>query len=316
MNKIPIILSLLVCALFCQPAQASVHFVDAQLAEVSAMAARQGKLYFVHFTATWCMPCQWMEKNTFADSELGRYTDEHYLAVKLDIDQSEGLYYKKQYQITILPSILIFNAQGVLVDRIEESLDAIRFQERLQANDSPGNRLTGQQASTKLVASVLPSPKANMRLSRPALVPETSGTSVSYETPVPTTTTSPPSNYSADVSVTATSPESTPQASTSNFVHEAPKPIYINEPSWAPRSEKGYGIQVGVYSDYSNAIKKVSQLEQTFEVPINVYAQKQNDKMMYKIVVGLFASQSKAKQYLNYLNRNDLEGFVRNLDEF
>ncbi len=309
MNKIPFILSLLLCTLLSHSIQASVHFIDAQLSEVSAMAARQGKLYFVHFSAEWCMPCQWMEKNTFTDPELANYTDKNYLAVKLDIDQSEGLHYKKQYEVTILPSILIFNAQGVLIDRIEESLDAIHFQERLQANDSPGNRLTGQQASTKLVSSVLQSPKANLKLSRPALIPESPGTNIKYQPQIQTPPPPPPpvTNYIASAA---------PSTSTT-FVHEPPKPIRLNnQPNWAPRSEKGYGIQVGVFNDYSNAVKRVSQLEATFEVPINLYAQKQNEQMVYKVVVGLFSSQSKAKQYLTYLNRNDLEGFVRNLDEF
>ncbi|GJM32361.1 MAG: hypothetical protein DHS20C18_13620 [Saprospiraceae bacterium] len=302
MNKIVPILALCLCALPLHYTYASVQFLDADLSTVSAKAAREGKLYFVHFTAGWCMPCQWMEKNTFTDEALSNYTNKNYLAVKLDIDQSEGLHYKQQFKITILPSILIFNAQGVMVDRIEESLDAMRFQERLQTNDSPGNRISGQQASGKLVSDIMLSPKPILQLSRPALVPDGQSNIVKYEALVPSPI------------VTPSAAESTTAAV--SFVHQPPIPIKLSKPNWAPRSDKGFGIQVGVFSEYSNAIKEVRRLEEKFEVPVNLYAQKKSERMTYKVVVGLFSSHAKAIQYLNYLNRNDLEGFVRDLAEF
>ncbi|KAA3624233.1 MAG: DUF255 domain-containing protein, partial [Bacteroidetes bacterium] len=70
--------------------KASVQFVDAALSEVREMAAKEGKLYFAHFSADWCMPCQWMEQNTFKDPKLAFFANKNYLAAKLDIDHSEG----------------------------------------------------------------------------------------------------------------------------------------------------------------------------------------------------------------------------------
>ncbi len=269
---------------------ANVNFLNASLPEVRQMAAREGKPYFVHFTATWCMPCQWMEKNTYADPVLSRYANTHYFSVKIDIDNEEGRRYKAQYAISALPSILVFDERGVLLDRYEESMEAAILLDVLQKHHTRG--LAGVQYAGTAPAdlSVLDSPKPQFSLRRPALIPEESASFDQEYVPVTRVASSQPS-LPARTNVPAKTDTQT------------------------PRANLGYGVQVGVYADYSNAVQQVGRLEKKFEQPVNIFAGKTEGKTTYSIVIGLFQSQAQATEYLRYLNRNDIKGMVKHIAE-
>ena len=105
-------------------------------AEAQARATQEGKLYFVHFTASWCVPCQWMEENTFVDDAVSTFVKDNYLAVKMDFDDANSANYKKRYQVTSLPSLLVFNAKGELIDQYKTSLSKDELLQILKKNSS------------------------------------------------------------------------------------------------------------------------------------------------------------------------------------
>jgi len=263
---------------------ANVIFLDASLPEVRQMASREGKPYFVHFTATWCMPCQWMEKNTYADPALSHYANANYFPVKIDIDNEEGRRYKSQYSITVLPSILVFDERGILLDRYEESLEAADLLDILKKHQRQG--LAGaQRMSQTSDREVLDSPKAQLSLRRPALIPE--------------------ENMSAGTQPVFTSTSTA-----------TPKPVPARQAipdTQTPRANKGYGVQVGVFSDYSNAVQQVARLEKKFDQPVNIFSNSSAGKTTYTIMVGMFGTSEKAAEYLRYLNRNDIKGIVKQI---
>jgi len=263
-----------------QSAFANVNFLNASLPEVRQMASREGKPYFVHFTANWCMPCQWMEKNTYADPALSHYANANYFPVKIDIDHEEGRRYKAQYSITVLPSILVFDERGVLLDRYEESLEAPVLLKILQKHRTQG--LAGIQVagSTPVNTTVPDSPKPQFTLRRPALIPE-EGTVFEAE-------------YASARPVPA--------------VH-----IPSQTDTQTPRTNLGYGVQVGAFGDYNNAVQQVARLEKKFEQPVNIFTGKSEGKPTYTIVIGLFKTQAQAAEYLQYLNRNDIKGIVKHI---
>jgi cell division protein FtsN len=104
-----------------------------------------------------------------------------------------------------------------------------------------------------------------------------------------------------------------------NYTPTSPAGSHITQPEQRPvvttklKSDKGYGIQIGVYTDYSNALVEVRRLEQKFNQPVNLYGGEQNGKQVYKVIVGLFSSKPEAQQFLDYLHRNDILGFIKDL---
>ncbi len=87
-------------------------------------ANSEGKLLFVEFYADWCTPCKWMDKTTFRNNEVVDLMNSNYVALKMDIENDEGSDLKSEYSVRMLPTILIFNSAGKMVDRIEKTLSS------------------------------------------------------------------------------------------------------------------------------------------------------------------------------------------------
>jgi len=104
-------------------------------------AAREGKVLLVDFTATWCMPCRWMDETTFSDRQVLSYLRENYVSIKVDIDDFDGFALKQQYNVSTLPTMLFFSSDGRQVDRVEEGIGAAEMLERLRQNNTSNNRI-------------------------------------------------------------------------------------------------------------------------------------------------------------------------------
>lgn len=251
-----------------------ITFISGPLPTVQSQAARESKLYFVHFTANWCMPCQWMDEHTYRDVTLADYVHRYYLPVKLNVDHPEGSAYRQQYEIKSLPTILIFNADGKLLDRYEESLDAGRMLQILQTHNQPANR----QGATLL----RPSPP------KPRVDPEV----VATQRPV--------ANESTGIR-----PSYTPS-----------RPDYQRLPAATPEKttlspETPYTIQVGAYGDYSNAAARARQIEQQIREPVSIHHTRQHQRSIYRVMIGRFASETTASNYLLRLRQFKVDGFVK-----
>lgn len=87
-------------------------------------ASAENKYLFVEFYADWCTPCKWMDKTTFRDEKVVDAINTSFVALKLDIETDEGAGLKHQYSVRMLPTILIFNANGEIIDRVEKTLSS------------------------------------------------------------------------------------------------------------------------------------------------------------------------------------------------
>lgn len=90
--------------------------------EVREKAQETNRPYIVQFTASWCMPCRWMESTTYKDERVVAFIEENLLAVKVDIDDFDGYAWKEYYGVKALPTMLIFSPQGELLEKREHSL--------------------------------------------------------------------------------------------------------------------------------------------------------------------------------------------------
>jgi thioredoxin-related protein len=98
-------------------------------AQIKAEAKKSNKYIFMDCYASWCVPCKKMDMTIYSQKEVGKYFNEHFISVKIQMDSSKGdneevrSWYKdavginQQYRIEAYPSFLFFSPDGELVHR-------------------------------------------------------------------------------------------------------------------------------------------------------------------------------------------------------
>lgn len=97
-------------------------------------AEEQNKPYIIQFTASWCMPCDWLDETTLKETEIVEKLNKDYVFVLVDIEEFEGYSLKKYYQINNLPTLLVFSPTHQLLDRIDGSPGKHRLKELLDSD--------------------------------------------------------------------------------------------------------------------------------------------------------------------------------------
>jgi len=108
-------------------AEAQVRFMTRSTDGVRRQAVEQNKLVFIDLFATWCPPCQMMEREVFSRSDVGAFMEQHFVCAKYDIDRTTGRELLKRYGNRRVPLYLIFNTEGELLGRIRGATDPERF---------------------------------------------------------------------------------------------------------------------------------------------------------------------------------------------
>lgn len=82
-------------------------------------------------------------------------------------------------------------------------------------------------------------------------------------------------------------------------------------------AKEGYGVQIGVFSDYDNTMKKVAELQgQWFKNILMSIEKGKGGAKKYKLILGPFPDMKTATSYKKHAKKNKkLDGFVVNLAE-
>ena len=97
--------------------------------EAISTASKENKPIVLEFGAKWCLPCQRMEKETFADERVKTLLGQCVL-VKIDADEQAALIAK--FGVTGLPDVRLLSPDGVELKRIVDFQDAESFSQELQ----------------------------------------------------------------------------------------------------------------------------------------------------------------------------------------
>lgn len=260
---------------------AGIPFFNASIEEGKAMAVQEDKLLFVHFTASWCMPCQWLENNTFQDYNLTRFVRQSVVSIQLDVDEYRGFQEKEAYQITQLPSFLIFNSSGQLLERVEKTLSANDLLTLLRKYQGAGYHASADVPSSGFDY-----------LHKPSLSPAQK---------MPTATTSGTERYTASLENTPPPSESiqgyqpTRLHSPSTRTAVQGTPASPSSQTNEPEENTHYGVQIAVFSNYNNAVPFVTRLEGRISERVDIFVNDEDYyKPIYKVVVGKYLNQNQA----------------------
>jgi thioredoxin-related protein/YHS domain-containing protein len=85
------------------------------LATAAKLARKQEQPLLIHFYATWCQPCQRMERETFAATDFGKQIAGRFVLVRIDSDRHPELI--RKYGVTGLPCDVFVSPNGRILSR-------------------------------------------------------------------------------------------------------------------------------------------------------------------------------------------------------
>ena len=95
-----------------------IDFQDITYEESLKQAKTTGKNIFIDFRADWCKPYIATKKKIFQNPNVGDLVNNNYIPLKVDVDYFAGMDLKEQYNVGVLPTVLIINSKGSVQRRL------------------------------------------------------------------------------------------------------------------------------------------------------------------------------------------------------
>lgn len=108
------------------------QFFKGTFAEALAKAKKENKTLIVDCYTLWCGPCRYMKTNVFPDENLGKYLNEKFVLMQLDMEHGEGPERNKTFQVKAYPTFIYFNGDGKEISRFEGMCMQDEFKNRCE----------------------------------------------------------------------------------------------------------------------------------------------------------------------------------------
>jgi len=263
-----------------KPASTIVQFAAADWENSKSRAMTEGKLYFVDFDASYCATCRNMDESTYMSERLANYISKNVVAVRIDVQDFDGVMWSQQYEVEALPTMLIFNEQGELVKRI-----------------------VGYQSADDLIEEF-----SLLRALKPAPVPAINTTIAPIPADRPMSKTNSPNNPSTTVTTV-------PYTTNNNGLISKPTStgFGLYEVAVRKQESKGHGVQVGVFSSYETVLSQASTFKRRYTKKTLIHIDEHNGSVVYKLILGAFKSKREAASFRNDLRRDNVDGLIKDL---
>ncbi|MGN6509250.1 MAG: thioredoxin fold domain-containing protein [Chitinophaga sp.] len=129
--------------------------------QVMAKAKAENKYVFVDCFTTWCGPCKYMTEQVFPKAEMGKFFNEKFISVKVQMDKTAGdnehvknwyadaAMIAKEYSINAYPTFLYFSPDGKIVHRVVGGGEAAEFIAKSEKAFNPATQYYTQLAKYK-----------------------------------------------------------------------------------------------------------------------------------------------------------------------
>jgi thiol-disulfide isomerase/thioredoxin len=263
-----------ICMLLPAGLRAEFDFAELTLEEARRKASAEDKLFFVFFTADWCVLSKWMKENTFSDQALSAYVTEHYVPVRMNIDLPEGRQLMGRFEVVNIPTLLFFSASGKLVGRMEDAFAAADMLAALKAYNLPVNH-RNVSVEVAVEAPVLESPRPVFDSPPP---PPQAGQQAGFYRPP--------------------------------LVPEGGGELMAARTGAAPSASR-YTLELDkLYGDYASAATDANRLGYSFSTKGEVKTVRRGEATYYKVLLGSFAQRQEAERMLTSLQREYISGAI------
>lgn len=107
------------------------NYYEGDLQSAKNKANIEQKMVFVKFYADWCVPCKWMDETTFSDPSIVGKINQNFVPLKVNIDDFDGFALRQKLGVTVLPTIIVYDSNGKMINRIEETLPTSKMHNEL-----------------------------------------------------------------------------------------------------------------------------------------------------------------------------------------
>ncbi len=108
------------------------QFFKGTFAQALAKAKQENKKLMVDCYTLWCGPCHYMATNVFPNDTLGKFMNEHFVCMKLDMEHGEASERNKTFNVKAYPTFIFFDADGKEMNRFEGMAYKEEFQKRCE----------------------------------------------------------------------------------------------------------------------------------------------------------------------------------------
>ncbi len=292
------IIPVFLCFLWVQSAigneTTTINFYDGPVFGAKEKANIEGKIYFLDFTASWCLPCKILDE-TISEPTLAKYINENTVPVKIDIEDFDGMILRETHKVQTLPTVIFFNAKGKEIARIEENVTSTQFLNILKSINSVSNREDTSQSWNKPIIKSAPK-KPEIPTNR-----NSNNQNISYDKE--------PQRQFQQNAFAANDLELINPVNTNSFpetIESKGTPLSFEN----KRPIGNYTIQLGAYSTQNNAQNAMDSFQ--FETYFKAYNQP-NGNTIYKVYTGKYSTMKEARKNLSMFRTYNKNAFAKKL---
>ncbi|MEM6723405.1 MAG: thioredoxin family protein [Bacteroidota bacterium] len=141
----------------------TISFFQGTVNSAKEKAKVEDKIVLIEFIAAYSYDCQVMDQTTWKDQQVVNLTKDHFIAMKVNVDDFDGVVQKKKYNVTTIPTIIFLDGNGKFLGRQETKLQPKEMTKVLQD-------LVGNEPAP--IAQPVLSPSQPKGVDRPIAVPE------------------------------------------------------------------------------------------------------------------------------------------------